>query len=143
MAKDLILTGGCLCGAVRYEAKDPIEDAVHCHCTMCRRASGSVVVTWFSVPLGNFRYVRGKPDLYRSSSHGERRFCSRCGAQLTFHTVHEPNLIEVTVGTLDHPEDVRPDRHIWTSTRVHWLKLDEHLPSHAEFTPLDDAMSGS
>jgi hypothetical protein len=102
---------------------------------MCRRASGSVVVTWFSVPLGNFRYTRGKPELYRSSSHAERRFCGRCGAQITFHSVHDPNVIDVTLGTLDHPEDTRPERHIWASSRIPWLKLDEHLPTYAEGTP--------
>ncbi len=132
MTDEIIHTGGCLCGAVRYAVKGPIHHAAHCHCEMCRRANGAAVVTWFSVPLGHFQYLKGKPALYRSSSHAERRFCSVCGAQLTFHTVHEPNLIDVTVGTLDQPAAVPPTSHVWASARIPWLKLDEHLPSHLD-----------
>jgi hypothetical protein len=131
------LTGGCLCGAVRYRIDGPVRDAAYCHCSMCRKASGALAVAWFSVPLGRLRFERGKPALYRSSSHVERRFCERCGSQLTFHSVHEPNTIDISMGSLDWPEKVRPNRHIWASSRVDGILLDPDLPSYPQGTPAD------
>ena len=137
MAHSESTTGGCLCGAVRYQIKAPLDDAAHCHCSMCRRASGAVAVTWLTVPFGRFKFTRGKPALYRSSSHAERRFCTRCGAQLTFQSVRAPNVVDVTVGTLDQPERAQPNRHVWRTARLPWLHLDEQLPSFAEASPAD------
>jgi hypothetical protein len=127
--------GGCLCGAVRYRVEGPFIDGAHCHCRMCRQASGAVAVTWMTVTLGRFVIEKGKPALYRSSSHAERRFCGRCGTPLTFHSVHEPDMIDVTLGSLDHPEVARPDRHISVSAKIPWLTLDPDLPAHEEDTP--------
>ena len=140
MTGETIAEGGCLCGKVRHRITGPIESVCHCHCSMCRRSSGGTVVTWVTVPADRFAFTRGKPALYRSSAKGERRFCRDCGTQLTFWSEDPPGNIDVTLATLDHPENHPADRHIWTSSRLAWLHLDEHLPGHPEFTP-DDAGS--
>ncbi len=140
MSDGTIEEGGCLCGAVRYRITGPVGDAVHCHCTMCRRSSGAVVVTWITVPPERFAFTRGGPVAYRSSAKGTRRFCGGCGTQLTFVSEDRPEDVDVTVGSLDHPENHPADRNIWTSVAVPWLRLDEHLPSHPGFTS-DDAQS--
>ena len=72
------LTGGCLCGGVRYAIAGPPNRVVHCHCTMCRRASGGTVVTWAIVPAEAFRITAGRPAEYRSSPQATRRFCPSC-----------------------------------------------------------------
>ena len=138
MSDGTIEEGGCLCGAVRYRITGPVGDAVHCHCTMCRRSSGAVAVTWITVPPERFAFTRGEPAAYRSSAKGTRRFCGGCGAQLTFVTAERPEDVDVTVGSLDHPENHPAGRNIWTSAALPWLRLDAHLPSHPGFTP-DDA----
>lgn len=126
--------GGCLCGAVRYRIEAPLGPAVHCHCRMCQRANGAPVVTWITAPADRFTLTRGAPRAYASSDHGERGFCADCGTQITFRSSHRPDEVDVTVASLDRPEDHPPDRHIWTSSRISWLRLDEHLPAHGGFT---------
>ncbi len=137
MGRSEVIEGGCLCGALRYRITGPVGEAVHCHCAMCRRSSGAPVVTWISVPVERFTFSRGEPSVYRSSSHAKRRFCGGCGAQITFWSKHDPESIDVTLGTLDQPEHHPAIRHIWTGSRLPWIHLDEQLPDYAEESPPD------
>ncbi len=122
--------GGCLCGAVRYRITTPIKNVTHCHCTMCRRWSGAVAVTWFTVPLERFEVLKGELATYRSSDHGERRYCPQCATQIAFWSSKRAGEIDITLGTLDHPEDYPADHHVFIGNALPWLKLDEHLPSY-------------
>ncbi|MEE8506419.1 MAG: GFA family protein [Kiloniellales bacterium] len=127
--------GGCLCGAVRYRITGPIDRVGHCHCRMCQRANGAVAVTWATVPLAHFEVTQGAPATYRSSATARRQFCSACGSSLTFWFERNPEEIDVSVGTLDHPERHPADHHNWTTSKLPWLRLDEDLPAFADFTP--------
>ena len=127
--------GGCLCGAIRYEIVGPIPPGSYCHCSMCRKASGGAAMPWISVPRERFRFTRGTPAIYKSSPSAERSFCGRCGSPLTFFTEGAAEDIDVSLGTLDHPEDHPPDRHIFSASKLRWLHLDEHLPEYEEWTP--------
>ncbi len=127
--------GGCLCGRIRYRIAAAIDSVAHCHCAMCRRSAGAVVVTWVSVPVERFDFVKGEPAVYKSSEHGSRSFCPGCGTLLTFFSTHAPDDVDVTLGSLDHPEDHPADRHIWTASRLPWLALDGDLPAHEKWTP--------
>jgi hypothetical protein len=121
-------TGGCLCGAVRYRATvDPIR-AVNCHCGMCRRASGAAFLTHVHFPIGAFTWSQGYPTRYRSSSEAERGFCNRCGSTLTMHETVLDDRVQVTLGSLDRPDNVRPDDHVWTGSQLPWLRIDDDLP---------------
>ncbi len=122
--------GGCLCGALRYRVSGPIDHVTHCHCTMCRRWSGAVAVTWFTVSLDRFEIAKGELATYRSSSHGERRYCPECASQIAFWSSQRPGEIDITLGSLDHPEGYPADYHVWTSARLPWLHLDEDLPAY-------------
>ena len=135
MSDQPVHEGGCLCGAVRYRISGPIDAVCHCHCSICRRSSGGIVVTWVSVAADRLAVTKGEAAVYRSSEHGERSFCPRCGAQLTFRSSRHPADVDVTLATLDHVEDHPADRHVWTKSRLAWLRLDEHLPGHTESTP--------
>lgn len=131
--------GGCLCGAIRYRVDGPIDSVGHCHCGMCRRSSGALVLTWFDVPRERFAVTKGELAWRRSSAHGERSFCRDCGAQITFRSTRNPNEVDVTLGTLDHPERHPADRHVFVSDRLPWLHLDEDLPAHPAHTPGEGA----
>jgi hypothetical protein len=125
-----MLTGGCVCGAVRYETGTPYH-LTNCHCVTCRRSAGAPFVAWFSVRRSDFRFVLGAPAEFRSSTNGRRGFCPRCGSQLTFH-YEGSDEIDVTTCTLDDPEQLPPEDHTWTRSRLSWIMLADGLPEHRE-----------
>jgi hypothetical protein len=126
---------GCLCGQVRYRIQGPIDSVVHCHCDMCRRWSGAVAMTWITVPLDRFEIAKGELAAYRSSSRGERRSCPACASQIAFWSSQRPGEIDITLGSLDCPEMYPANAHTWTSARLPWLHLDEHLPAYETALP--------
>jgi hypothetical protein len=130
-----MLTGGCLCGAVRYEAGGPPFHGVICHCSMCRRAAGAPAMAWYSVMRAVFRFTGGEPAAWRSSGHATRRFCPRCGTQLTFESDLHPAEIDISTGSLDDPERVPPTAHVHDGTRLSWLHLNDGLPRHSDARP--------
>ncbi len=129
------MTGGCLCGAVRYEVAAPLQGAEYCHCRMCQKANGAPVVTWTWVPLENFSYSKGEPVAYQSSLKGIRSFCGTCGSQLTFRAAEAPTEMVISLATLDNPEIIKPAYHIWTSSQLSWLEIVDDLPRHHEGSP--------
>ncbi len=126
------LTGGCLCGGVRYEASGEPYHCGYCHCVTCRRASGAPVVAWFSIKLAEFRIVRGEPQPFVSSDHAKRRFCGDCGSQLFFDDDRYPDEIDITTATLDEPGLVPPEFHLYERSRIHWVVFGDGLPRHPE-----------
>lgn len=126
------LTGGCLCGAVRYRFEGEPGRAGWCHCRMCQRSSGAPAQTYVLLPEAGFRYTGAAPAVYRSSACGERRFCPVCGSQVEFRDSAEPGWISLNSGTLDDPELAPPDRHIWTSSAVSWFAAAPGLKEFPE-----------
>ena len=116
-----MIEGGCFCGEIRYQIEDGDYLAVSCHCTMCRRTSGAPYVAWLVVPKIGFSYTLGEPKLLNSSDHGERYFCSSCGTPVTCLVDAHPGIIDVTVGSLDHPETATPTQEFHTDTRLPWV----------------------
>ena len=127
-----MLTGGCFCGAIRYEAVGTPSQETNCHCSICRRTTGAPFVTWFSVPRTGFRFVQGAPARFRSSPKGTRTFCQRCGTQLTFQHDDAGGEIDVTTCSLDDPERVPPQDHTRASSRLGWVRLGDGLPEYPE-----------
>ena len=126
-----MLNGGCLCGDIHYEAGAGAMHQSACHCSMCRRASGAPFVAWFSVPRLNLRWLQGRPSSYASSEHGTRSFCARCGTQLLFEDDRYPEEVDLTTCSLDDPDRLAPQSHIYTATQVAWVKLDDGLPRYS------------
>jgi len=123
-----VLTGGCFCGEVRYAVDAAMAaDACVCHCENCRRTTGAPMVAWFSVKPGAFRITAGAPMRFASSTTGERQFCGRCGAQLTFQD-SQIDEIDVTTASLDNPSAVRPRDQIWVDSRLDWMAGLHALP---------------
>src|SRR5215510_4447316 len=78
------VTGGCLCGAVRYESKEPPIGGYYCYCRICQKSGGGLFNASLRVPGSAFRFTKGKPRYYRSSSFGKRGFCADCGSPVAF-----------------------------------------------------------
>jgi hypothetical protein len=127
-------TGGCFCGAVRYEAQ-AVFDAGYCHCSICRRISGAAAVCWFSVREEHFRVTRGQARALQSSEHFTRYFCGACGTHLYGVDDLPPppkvgsRLVSAMLGTLDEPQRVRPQLHQWWSSRLPWYGDADRLPT--------------
>ena len=127
-----VTEGGCHCGALRYRLEGNLTDIAHCHCSICRRVSGGLVATWLTLPRPGVQWVTGEPNCYVAPASCSRYFCGQWGAHVALGTTHSPQTIDVTVATLEHPERVRANRHIWVGSRLPWLHLDEDLPSEDE-----------
>jgi hypothetical protein len=125
-----MLTGGCYCGAIRYQSAGPVSHQTICHCTQCRGTTGAPCVAWFTVPTSSLTLLGGQPAQYRASSRATRSFCPTCGTQLTFTDDASPQDTDVTTCSLDHPENVPPRSHIFTNSAVPWLSRDDALPQY-------------
>jgi hypothetical protein len=124
------ITGGCLCGAVRFAAEPPTLFCCHCHCAWCRRAHGAAFVTWFGVPEAAFALTSGADAVrwYRSSEQSERGFCGTCGTTLFFRTSLAPGEVHVALACADGPIDRAPALHVFIDARVPWIELGDDLP---------------
>jgi hypothetical protein len=131
------LEGGCQCGEVRYEISgDPMMAAI-CHCSMCRRANAAPVVAWAMYAQEQVRFTKAEPQAYASSPEAQRGFCPRCGTQISFTASFLPGLIDITIGSLDHPEAVPPTLHYWHSKHLGWAEFADSLPRHPELPPFE------
>lgn len=137
MPADSPITGGCACGAVRYALRSPPFDTGWCHCSPCRRSSGAPAVVFTTIAAGDFELVQGGDRLrrWRSTSFGERGFCQICGSLLTIRLDFQPDTVDITVATLDRPEIVTPEFHIFWQDAIAWAALDDGLPRYARFRP--------
>ena len=128
------ISGGCLCGAIRYEAAGIPYNLTHCHCEDCRRSSGAAFVTWASFRRSEFRFTIGTPRGIRWASR-QRLFCPTCGTPLMFigaENIEEVDEVDITVCTFDHPEVVKPSDHTWISDRLSWIQRADGLPGYAK-----------
>jgi hypothetical protein len=123
------LAGGCLCGAVRYALSGaPVSGNTLCHCRTCRRASGAPAVAWATFRRADFAWTRGRPVEHRSSPPVLRGFCGACGSALSYTSDHEPDTLDITSASLDDPEALPLEDHIWTADGLSWMQVDDGLP---------------
>ena len=122
-----MLTGGCLCGAVRYAAGGTPFHPTLCHCTDCRRATGAPIVGWFSVRPSDLVFTAGEPRFYASSPGRRRGFCATCGTPILYRH-EELDEVDVTTCSLDDPAALPPADHTFTRSRLPWVELADGLP---------------
>lgn len=132
--RDFARAGGCLCGAIRIGIARPAVETYHCHCSMCRRASGSLYQTYSVYAKDAVNIVAGveRLQVYESSPGTYRRFCCRCGCQVLCEVAGSPDIVFLNTGILDggaHPGHAGDrERHIYVADKVSWLHLDGVLP---------------
>ena len=127
----MAITGGCLCGAVRYESKTPPITARVCWCRLCQKigAGGPTVNVAFAT--AGFTVTGALSDYSSTADSGSimhRRFCPQCGSHLFSEAESRPHLVVVRVGSLDDPEIGKPAMTIWTTEAPSWACIDPDLP---------------
>jgi len=139
------LTGGCMCGAVRYELQSAPFDCGWCHCRTCQLSSGSPAMVFASVPAGDLVWTEGGQEVrsVASSTFGRRSFCGQCGTLFLMQVDHQPETVDFTVATLDEPEAIAPAFHIFWSSRVGWFEPGDELPRHDRFRPDTRGLEGT
>ncbi len=131
----LHITGGCLCGSVRYRSANPAARSTLCHCSSCRRASGASAQGWVTVPTQGFQITAGTPSEYRSSSSVTRTFCAKCGTPLTYWHAGWPDEIAFSIGSMDAPDRAPPSDHTWMSDAIAWDKPNDGLRQYETERP--------
>ena len=139
------LTGGCLCGAVRYQLTSAPFDCGWCHCRTCQLFGGVPAVAFATVPTGDHGWTEGEPAVrwIKSSSFGERAFCGHCGTPLLMKVRHQPETVDFPVTTLDEPETAPPEFHIFWGSKVEWFNPGDNLPRHDKFRPKTRGLDGT
>ena len=122
------ITGGCMCGVVRYEATEPPQGVGYCHCRMCQKWTGNLFHSYAAFRGAAFRITQGEPKFYKSSAWAERGFCGNCGTQVCDRYLKGVDHLFATIGSLDHPEDWPPNIHYGVEGQIPWLTIDDGLP---------------
>jgi hypothetical protein len=136
---EIPMTGGCGCGAVRYEVSEPFVSASYCHCTRCQRRTGTAASAQARTAPGSFRVVEGEEHLRAWAPDGgfEKVFCGLCGSGLFSRPgADDWSTISVRLGTLDQDPGIRPQWHQYVAYAASWEPLpDDGLPRHDEARP--------
>jgi len=130
-----IHTGGCLCGALRYEIRARFLQSTLCHCEDCRRASGAPFVAWSFFPAGSLAWTKGRPKVILHADR-ERSFCGDCGSPLTFFDPAIPHLFEANTNSLDEPVRYPPVDQCWVCDELPWATTCHDLPRFNQAAPL-------
>jgi hypothetical protein len=131
----LPLTGGCNCGAVRFEVTEPLAGALYCHCRRCQRRTGTAASANAMAAPDSFRIVAGEDRLraWKPEDGAEKWFCGDCGSALFSKTPGAPDAIGVRLGAFDGDPGVRPSIRQYVTYAASWEPIpDDGLPRHPE-----------
>lgn len=124
------ITGGCLCGLIRYESREAPLGSGYCHCRTCQKFIGAPVSVWTAFASDALRFTGQEPKIFMSSPIAERGFCPGCGTGLTYRLTRpgDAGYVVVFTATLDHPERFPPTSHGGIESRIPWLDIHDELP---------------
>lgn len=121
------LTGGCLCGAVRFRATPDHRDGYYCHCRMCQLAFGNTRVPFLNLRKSEVTWTQGTPAYYHSSKFARRGRCGDCGSPLSFEYL-DSEYMDLAVGCLDDPSALTPTSHFAVESRIANWHAEDGLP---------------
>ena len=135
-----MLTGSCLCRAIRYEVSVPITELRACHCRDCQKSSGAGGSVNAMIPSSGFRLTQGAPKRFTVTADSgrilHRFFCGDCGSPLYSRRELTPENTSLRIGTLDEPSAMKITAHIWTRSARPWSHID---PAAKQFDGQPDA----
>ena len=122
-------TGGCLCGAIRYEVKGDLIRTLNCHCDDCRRATGSIFGTYVFVNESDVKILKGAPKTFEHPNDAgvtmTKQFCGNCGTHLFGKGSRAGGMIHIKVGTIDDASFVRPEMDLFVSKKLPFVRLSD------------------
>lgn len=127
-----ILSGGCMCGEIRYEVKGKPVVTAYCHCRDCQRTAGGPFSVVTVVRREDLEVTQGEPKAYivkgASGKEVKRLFCSNCGSPLFSDVESNPRVWILKTGSLDDPNPLKPSMHVWTETALEWAPIEKDIP---------------
>jgi hypothetical protein len=130
-------SGGCACGAIRYESTAEPVLMLHCHCRDCQRSSGGPYSSFVIVPKETFKLSQGSPRFHDSSSdrggQTHRGFCPDCGSPILVRTDAAPGSVAIRTASLDEPGWFNPQMDVWTSDAHGWDQMNPRLPKFEKY----------
>jgi hypothetical protein len=128
------LNGKCLCGAVHYTVSDEFLYAANCHCSNCRRTTGSAFKPFAGIEREKFSVAGGADQLMvYGDSTGHDAHCAKCGS-LLYSLVRNGAYVHVAMGTLIDDPSIRPSKHIFVGSKAPWYTITDDLPQYAELS---------
>jgi hypothetical protein len=125
-----ILAGECFCGAVRYAVADAFAYALNCHCSNCRRTTGSAFKPFAGIARDKLRLTKGDDGLMiHGDDTGHNAHCRRCGS-LLYSVVRDGAFVHVAMGTLVDAPSIRPTAHIFVGSKAPWFAIADDLPQY-------------
>jgi len=131
-ASDCVLTGKCLCGAVHYAVADEFLYAANCHCSNCRRTTGSAFKPFAGIERAKLAITMGENNLMTFGDEaGHDTHCKICGSFL-YSVVRDGAFVHVAMGTLVDDPTIRPTKHIFVGSKAPWFTITDDLPQYEE-----------
>jgi hypothetical protein len=130
MASDRSLAGKCFCGAVQYAVADQFAYAANCHCSNCRRTTGSAFKPFAGIEREKFSVTKGEDQcLIFGDANGHDAHCRQCGS-LLYSVVRDGAFVHVAMGTLVDDPSIRPTAHIFVGSKAPWFTITDGLPQY-------------
>ena len=124
--------GSCNCGSLTYEIAGKITDCSYCHCSICRKLTGSALAAYGTVRKSDFSWISGENNIliYRPTTDTIRMFCTCCGSFILSEHIDEPENVFVSLGSLDSWERFEMEYHQFYKSKVGWCKLKDNLKKY-------------
>jgi hypothetical protein len=136
-------SGGCACGAIRYESTAEPVVMFNCHCRDCQRASGGPFSSYVIVPAEAFKLMQGSLRFHASPSERggmtRRGFCPDCGSPIVVTTDSQPQIVGIRTASLDDPSWFNPEMDAWISDAHPWDQMNPALPKFEKYPPSGDS----
>ena len=125
------LRGGCLCKAIEYSSPDALQYAGYCHCSDCRKFSGSIFSTYGGIPKESFRLLKGAENIrrYKKTEDTILCFCATCGSSL-YADKPKRGTVNLRLGTLFDMPTLTPQVHAFVGSKVPWYEIKDGLTQH-------------
>lgn len=135
---ELPLTGGCLCGAVRFEVTEPLVSSGYCHCTRCQRRTGTAASPGARIAPGSLRVLAGEEHIraYEPEDGFAKVFCTTCGSSLWSRSQEDPDVYSIRLGAFDGDPGIRPTYRQFVAFAAPWEPIpNDGLERFSESRP--------
>ncbi|MFU2512082.1 GFA family protein [Pseudoalteromonas sp. ASV78] len=129
--------GSCLCKKVAVQIDGPIDSIIHCHCSLCRKASGTSFATNGFINRADFKVIKGNEWLssFEFKPGRIRYFCSACGSPIYSENLDDIRRLRLRLGVLDSDITERPISHNFVSSKANWEQINADIPHYDGFEP--------